>query len=533
MPLWAEDEPFSVQASLSNGADGAVLLVLDYAVAPEHHLYRDMMGVDVPAGVTLNAVDVPAALKKFDPLSEGEREMYEADFTQVYGLEGLSGDAIKVTVRFQGCSETICFLPEAREFTLELPSAAPVPDEPGPTAPAPDAAPPPAAATAEQSWDALVTNFTITGVAAGYLNRDAFLEFLSGVAAGEGQSEASILAEFKARGVLLSLVLFLVGGLLLNLTPCVLPMIPITLGVIGAGAQAGSKLRGFMLGAAYGLGIALVYGLLGVIVTLTGGQFGALNANPWFNVGIAAVFVVLALAMFDVIIIDFTKYQQAAAGGQARKGTFFAAMFIGAIMALLAGACVAPVVIQVLIVSASLYAGGQTLALCLPFVLGIGMALPWPFAGAGLSFLPKPGAWMTRVKYVFGVLILGFAVYYGYTAYGLFKAGAEAGYAAEAEVEAASHAGWLTSLPEALTESERTGKPVFIDFWATWCKNCIAMDKTTFKAEQVVAALGEYVRLKFQAEQPSAPGTQEVLAYFGVRGLPSYVVLTPQSDEGP
>jgi thiol:disulfide interchange protein len=180
-----------------------------------------------------------------------------------------------------------------------------------------------------------------------------------------------------------------------------------------------------------------------------------------------------------------------------------------------------------LIVSASLYAGGSKAALLLPFVLGIGMALPWPFAGAGLSFLPKPGAWMTRVKYVFGVLILGFALYYGYVAYTQFRVGAAAARAAEAEVEAASHAGWLTSLPQALAESQRSGKPVFIDFWATWCKNCIAMDKTTFKDPDVVATLKDYVKLKYQAEQPSAPATKPVLDYFGVRGLPTYVVLMP------
>ena len=93
---------------------------------------------------------------------------------------------------------------------------------------------------------------------------------------------------------------------------------------------------------------------------------------------------------------------------------------MGAVAALLAGACVAPVVIQVVLFSSNLYATGTTIALALPFFLGIGMAVPWPFAGAGLAALPKPGAWMVRVKQVFGVLILATAVYYGYEAYGIF-----------------------------------------------------------------------------------------------------------------
>ena len=94
---------------------------------------------------------------------------------------------------------------------------------------------------------------------------------------------------------------------------------------------------------------------------------------------------------------------------------------MGAVAALLAGACVAPVVIQVVLFSSNLYATGTTIALALPFFLGIGMALPWPIAGAGLAALPKPGMWMVRVKQAFGVVILATAAYYGYEAYDLFR----------------------------------------------------------------------------------------------------------------
>ena len=93
---------------------------------------------------------------------------------------------------------------------------------------------------------------------------------------------------------------------------------------------------------------------------------------------------------------------------------------MGAVAALLAGACVAPVVIQVVLFSSNLYATGTTIALALPFCLGIGMAIPWPIAGAGLAALPKPGMWMVRVKQAFGVFILATAAYYGYEAYSIF-----------------------------------------------------------------------------------------------------------------
>ena len=216
---------------------------------------------------------------------------------------------------------------------------------------------------------------------------------------------------FEGRGPLAILLIVFVGGLALNLTPCVLPMIPINLAIIGAGTQAGSRGRGFLLGGVYGAAMALVYGVLGLVVILTAGTFGTINASPWFNLGIAVLFVVLALAMFDVITIDFSRFRAGLGLASQSRGTFARSpSAMGAVAALLAGACVAPVVIQVVLFSSNLYANGHAASRwrC-RFFLGVGMAMPWPIAGAGLAALPKPGAWMVRVKQVFGVIILATA----------------------------------------------------------------------------------------------------------------------------
>ena len=225
---------------------------------------------------------------------------------------------------------------------------------------------------------------------------------------------------FEGRGPLAILLIVLVGGIALNLTPCVLPMIPINLAIIGAGATAASRSRGFWLGAAYGSAMAFVYGVLGVIVILTAGTFGTLNASPWFNLGIAVLFVALALAMFDVFEIDFSRFSNAL-NPAAGQGPFVLAFSMGAVAALLAGACVAPVVIQVVLFSSHLYASGTTIALGLPFVLGVGMAIPWPHRGCRPRVSAEAGAWMVRVKQAFGVLILVTAAYYGYEAYELVR----------------------------------------------------------------------------------------------------------------
>src|SRR5205814_6610697 len=211
---------------------------------------------------------------------------------------------------------------------------------------------------------------------------------------------------FEGRGPLAILLIVFLGGLALNLTPCVLPMIPINLAIIGAGTQAGSRGRGFLLGSVYGAAMAVVYGVLGVVVILTASTFGTINASPWFNLGIATLFVVLALAMFDVVTIDFSRYSDRFRVSDASRGSFLVAFTMGGVAALLAGACVAPVVVQVVLFSSDLYATGTPAALSLPFFLGLGMAIPWPIAGAGIAALPRPGAWMVRIKQVFGVIIL-------------------------------------------------------------------------------------------------------------------------------
>ena len=157
---------------------------------------------------------------------------------------------------------------------------------------------------------------------------------------------------------------------------------------------------------------------------------------------------------------------------------------MGAVAALLAGACVAPVVIQVVLFSSNLYATGTTLALALPFCLGLGMALPWPFIGAGIAALPKPGVWMVRVKQAFGVFILATALYYGYQAYTLFANRWVDPSAVKASVEAQLKAGWHASLARGPRRRAREQKPVLIDLWATWCKNCLTMDRTTLRGRE-------------------------------------------------
>jgi thiol:disulfide interchange protein len=367
------------------------------------------------------------------------------------------------------------------------------------------------AVTDKNGWHAIADRFEITGSASGYHGPEEFISFLNDVDFAGTGSESSDAGTLGEHGLWLTILLILLGGMALNLTPCVLPMIPINIAIIGAGVQSGSRGRGFLLGAVYGLGIALVYGVLGLVVVLTGAKFGSLNSHPAFNFAIAVLFAVLALSMFGLFNIDFSRLQNKFGGASDKRGGLLPAFMMGGVAALLAGACVAPVVISVLLLATNLYQSGHISALLLPFVLGLGMALPWPFAGGGLSFLPKPGEWMERITQGFGVIIMIAALYYGFVGYRLIK-----------------NRNHETDFTAMLQEAEKDGRPVLIDFWATWCKNCAKMEKSTFHDPKVLYNMDKFFLIKYQAEDMSAPETKAVLDYYKVMGLPTYIKLTPK-----
>jgi thiol:disulfide interchange protein DsbD len=502
--------------------------------------------LDPPEGVTITEVVFPPATDFFlqgtaEPLAVFEHEFVIGLVAEVASDVPTGEVTIPARLRYQACDDTVCFRPRTIDTSWSF-DVAPRQDAP-PAAPsepfsriafgtgepatigAIDSSPAPTATAGSAGAAEVLARldaFTIEGRADGYNGVPAFLEFISNAEAGIKPAGL-----FENRGLVAIVLLTMVGGLALNLTPCVLPMIPINLAIIGAGVQAGSRRRGFLLGLTYGLAMAVVYGALGLVVVLTAGTFGAINASPWFNLAIAVLFVLLALAMFDVIVIDFSKLSSRIRFDEASRGTFYLAFGMGAVAALLAGACVAPVVIQVVVFASDQYARGITVALALPFFLGLGMALPWPVAGAGMAALPRPGAWMVRVKYIFGVFILATAVYYGYLAFGLFANRWVDPESVRASVERQLEAGWYPSLEEGLTVAERDGTPVLIDLWATWCKNCLVMDETTLADPQVRDALAGYTKIKFQAEDLDASPAKELMDRIDAFGLPAYVILKP------
>ena len=514
----------------------------------ESFLIATVLTLEPPAGIALDGLAWPTPALLEQQGAEQPLAVFDEQFVIGAALR-LADDLepgtypVGGSLRYQACDDRMCYLPTRVPVSFDVTVAPPARGLTKTSsaelfdtlafaavaAPAGDARDGPAAdpaggeATAADGATGLarLAQFELLGTA-GYADVDEFLGFIERSESGEAER-----GWFEGRGPIAIVALILIGGLALNLTPCVLPMIPINLAIIGAGARAGSRRRGFVLGSAYGLAMALVYGVLGLVVILTAGTFGTINASPWFNLGIALLFVVLALAMFDRLAIDFSRFQSRFTGGSEGAGSLPVAFGMGGVAALLAGACVAPVVIQVIVFSSNLYATGIAVALALPFILGLGMAIPWPIAGAGLTFMPKPGPWMVRVRQAFGVFILGTAVYYGYLAYGLFSQRWVDPELVAGSVQELIDDGWYAALDPGLAAAETDGRLVLVDVWATWCKNCLIMDRTTLKDPAVEAALEEYVKVKFQAEDPSASPAFEVMERFGAIGLPAYAILRP------
>jgi thiol:disulfide interchange protein len=500
--------PFVWDVALQDG-----FLTVTVNFEPGCYLYADQLELRVTGrdGRELPPEAIPEPVMHEDAFEGKIVPIFNAASAPAWRYRERGAPPWTVAVDFQGCRDArdgvpgICFMPESLELTV---------DAAGATAARERAA----AGSVGDVYDALpsLRGFSLRRIAAGYLDVPAMLEFLRGageVPEGTGAA-AAVKSDWAQMSWWMVLLAAIAGGLALNLTPCVLPMIPVNLAIIGAGKKAESRWAAFRRASFYALGMVLAYGGLGLLVVLAGARFGFLHSSWIFNAVIAVVFVLLALAMSGIFQLDLSRFSSSLRLSQWKVGPGILAFMLGVTAALLAGACVAPVVIAVLTLAAGEYAQGNWWALFLPFMLGLGMALPWPLIGLGVRVLPKPGGWMVYVKYVFSVFILGLAVYYAALAWNL------------ASAEAAGHRE-LARLEERLAAARPGTRPVLIDFYASWCKNCSAMERGVFPDAAVRRELERFEVVKFRAEDLGEEAIVPLLEYCRVRGLPAFAVLEP------
>lgn len=358
------------------------------------------------------------------------------------------------------------------------------------------------------------------------------------------------------------------GGLALNLTPCVYPMIPVTMAFFSAQA-AGALGRIVLLAFIYILGLALSYAVLGALAAITGALFGSWLQQPVVLVGIAAVIVALSLSMFGIYDLRPPRILSRRLG-QASTG-LWGAFVMGLVVGLVAAPCIGPFVLSLLLLIGNLR--NPAIGFLLFFVLGVGMGLPYLVLGVAanrLGHLPKAGEWLVWSKHALGFVLLGLAVYFvrpllspkllGALVVGLLAlAGVYLGWLARmadrhrkfvwvrrtvggALLLAALAMGWPRSpagpsvpwqpySPAVFEQAQREQRPVLVDVYADWCLPCVEMDHVTFRHPDVVNALASVVTLRVDATREIAPDAEALLERYRVYGAPTVLFFDRQGKE--
>ncbi|HUK82524.1 MAG TPA: cytochrome c biogenesis protein CcdA [Verrucomicrobiae bacterium] len=319
------------------------------------------------------------------------------------------------------------------------------------------------------------------------------------------------------RGWFFAFFVVFLGGLALNLTPCVYPMIAITVSYFGGQGAQRSTGRAFVSSLIYCLGIVLTYSALGLAAALTGSLFGSALQSPVVLIGIAALLVALALSMFGLYELQPPQFLMQKATGLSSKAGYVGVFFLGAVIGVIAAPCLAPFVVALLAFVGQ--SGKPLLGWWLFFVFGCGLGLPYVILGTysgALARLPKSGTWMVWVKRALGVVLIGVAIWFVSPLIGSKTA------------DTSSPIAWQPYSAEAVASAD---KPVLIDFAADWCIPCKEMDKRTFSDQRVIEKSKQFRMLKADLTQTGSPEVDALASQFKILGVPTTVFLDKNGRE--
>jgi len=372
-------------------------------------------------------------------------------------------------------------------------------------------------------------------------------------------------------GMVWTLLGIFLGGMALNLTPCVYPLIPITVSYFGGRSGQG---RGSLVahGALYMLGLALMNSLLGVAAALTGGMMGALLQNPAVLLAVAGLLLAFAASLFGLWEIRLPSRLTRAAS-KSYTG-YFGTFFMGLTLGVVAAPCLGPFVLGLLTWVASL--GSPWLGFLVFFTLSLGLGLPLfalaVFSGR-LEKLPRSGEWMLWVRKLMGWVLVGMAAYFvrpllsettgllalavvalgaglhlgwidrttaNFRAFGAIKAAVGVGGVVLAIVLAGPllfrgpAVSWQTYSDDLLAQAREHGRPVIIDFSAAWCAPCRELDERTFRDPAVVRLASEkMVMIKVDLTRGGDPLHERLVSEYAVRGVPTVVFVDRDGHEMP
>lgn len=542
-PLLAETKVLPYEWAPGQGGSLEIKMKL-----PEgYHAYEDKFSVVIlePEGFQIAPFKIEPIKKWYDKFSKKDRTGVEKEATLTAHIEAplrflKKHENLKLELTYQACSDQFCLFPTTKAISVPI-----------------------SVTMVEGSPQIKESEALPTMAPTDFFDTSNFKKYLG-------------------TNMLAGLLFVFLAGIFTSFTPCIFPMIPITLAVLGNHSNERSRLQNFITSCVYVLGIATTYSLLGLLAASTGGVFGATLGNPYVLAVICAIFLTMALSMYGLFDLQVPAFLRNRMGRGKQKQSLGGAYLTGLFAGIVASPCVGPVLVAILTYVASTQNKLMGFLYLFFYALGLGLI----FIALGLSnqllkALPRSGPWMNSFKFILGSLML--SAFYYYLAlllpdrwfdlalgvglvilasvYGAFlptrkekvldhirkgtmlavlivgighitlaafdlRPYIHGRIVATDSLNQIQKLNWQMYSEDLLIQAAKDQKPVIIDFWAEWCAACHELEQHTFTDPRIRAMSKNYVLLKFDATKDSEK-LRELKKKYSIQGLPTVLFVNP------